>query len=158
MNMSACPAVLEIVGRSMEPGLCPGQRVCVEALSPRVRCGDVVVLHSGVRQPDQPPFVVHRLVAVAHVGSRHLVFHRGDARGRVGLTDGAALAGQVLGVLGADGRLVALARPNTAARGRFLVARGRCLIYVCLRRLTTRLHLHERLPLAVRRWGQRLLG
>lgn len=152
------PAVLEIVGRSMEPALRPGQRVRVLAASNRPRPGDVVVLRSGLPAVGQPAFIVHRLVLLVHVGARPILFHRGDARGRVGLTQANALAGHVSGVLAADGTVNALVRPDRAARLRFLAARLRCHAYVALRHLVWHLGLRSPLPASVRRWSQRLLG
>jgi hypothetical protein len=142
----------------MEPGLRPGQRVCVLAQPVSARPGDVVVLRSGARRPDEPRFVVHRLVLLAQVGPRLLLFHRGDARGRQGLTDATALAGRVSGVLERDGSLRALAPPNRAARWRWRAACLRCRVYVAARRLAWRCGLRTPLPAGVQRWTRRLLG
>jgi hypothetical protein len=64
--------VVDVVGRSMEPSLRPGDRVRVEPLRGVPRLGDIVLL-AGPRS-----LVIHRVVFVARRDLRVVVYQMGD--------------------------------------------------------------------------------
>jgi hypothetical protein len=162
------PAVVVVSGSSMAPGLRPGWRLRVVPIDGAPAPGDVVVLRSGVglagaadgtRQSNRTgaesspraldgaaaaAFVVHRVVWIGDAGGRRLVFHRGDADGRIGVTTPEAVVGRVAGVLGApDVAAAATAVPAldslaASQRRAFARAQRRCRAYVALRRLAAR--------------------
>ena len=93
-----------------------------------------------------PAYVVHRIVWIGHVGERRIVFHRGDAGGRVGLTDSDAVVARVVGVLTPATSTAGEPEPpvpsldalDAARRSAFRRAQRRCRAYVALRRTAAR--------------------
>lgn len=123
------PAVVEVAGASMAPGLLRGYRLRVVPLSAPPVAGDVVVL----RSPATLGLVVHRVVALAQLGGRAVVLHRGDAGGRVGMAHADAVVGRAAAVLDPPGESVpALGGLAAAQRRAFERAQARCRFYVKL--------------------------
>ncbi len=137
----------------MRPSLDVGWRVRVAPMPPGAlpEPGEIVVLRAGTGAAE---FVTHRVVAVAASGQGALVFHRGDAGGRVGTAAGAMVVGRVLAVLQPPGvALPELAQLDGRVRGAFQAARRRVLAYLACRRAAERLL--RVAPLA--QWARRLL-
>ena len=78
----------------MTPSVVAGARVVIAAAeAPETSSGDVVLFAC------HPYPVLHRVLHVARVRERVVVFHRGDAGGVFGVVDGSTVLGKVVAVL-----------------------------------------------------------
>jgi signal peptidase I len=126
----ALPTIVVVAGRSMEPGLQPGSRLRVVPLEGAPHSGDVVVMRSA-GGTNLLGLVVHRIVATSASGGVHVVFHRGDAGGRVGVAPVDCVLGRVVTVVGRPVPAVRDLEPGQ--RHAFLRARRRARVYAYLR-------------------------
>lgn len=86
--------VVEVVGASMTPTLPVGARLVIGVVEVSAIVSGDVVLFAGDPHP-----VIHRVLHIARVGSRVVLFHRGDAGDGIGVADGRRVLGRVVAVL-----------------------------------------------------------
>jgi hypothetical protein len=136
--------VVQIIGGSMEPTLPRGSRVRVVPLDGVPPLGAVLLFRAGSGD------LVHRLVWSARLRGELLLFHKGDAPGRVGFAPAAAAIGRVTAILSSANDRAGAPLPVTGPpRRAYRRAQLGCRAYVLLRRLADLSGLAGRMPRAL---------
>ncbi len=115
---------ITVAGSSMAPSLPEGSQVAVASMRlEELRPGDIVLFETPSGR------TIHRLITSASIGGRHVVFHRGDNGGGIGMADAGAVMGKAVAILstlnGASGQDAA----SITSTRRIWTAALRCRLY-----------------------------